>query len=50
MRMPYDGPFLKLPKRARYIGKTKIPFQSFGESLAYNLKKTIHDLPVSAYS
>jgi transposase, IS5 family len=49
MRMPYEGTFSKLPKRARYRGKTKIAFQNFGESLTYNLKKAIHYPPASAY-
>jgi transposase, IS5 family len=49
MRMPYEGTFSKLPKRARYRGKTKVAFQNFGESIAYNLKKAIHYLPESTY-
>ncbi len=49
MRMPYEGTFSKLPKRARYKGKTKVAFQNFGESLVYNLKKAIQYLPQSAY-
>jgi IS5 family transposase len=49
MRMPYEGTFSKLPKRARYRGKTKVLLQNFGESIAYNLKKAVHYLPESAY-
>ena len=49
MRMPFEGTFSKLPKRARYRGKTKVAFQNFGESITYNLKKAIHYLPQSAY-
>jgi IS5 family transposase len=49
MRMPYEGTFSKLPKRARYRGKTKVAFQNFGESIAYNLKKALQYLPQSAY-
>ena len=49
MRMPYEGTFSKLPKRARYRGQTKVAFQNFGESIAYNLKKAITYLPESAY-
>jgi IS5 family transposase len=49
MRMPYEGTFSKLPKRARYRGKTKVAFQNFGESISYNLKKAVHYLPQSAY-
>lgn len=50
MRMPYEGTFSKLPKRARYRGQTKVAFQNFGESMAYNLKKAIRYLPQSAYN
>lgn len=49
IRMPYEGTFSKLPKRARYKGLTKVAFQNFGESIAYNLKKAIQYLPQSAY-
>ncbi len=49
MRMPHEGTFSKLPKRARYRGQTKVAFQNFGESIAYNLKKAITYLPQSAY-
>ena len=49
MRMQYESTFSKLPKRARYRGQTKVAFQNFGESIAYNLKKAIHYLPQSAY-
>lgn len=49
MRMPYEGTFSKLPKRARYRGQTKVAFQNFGESMVYNLKKAIQYLPQSAY-
>lgn len=50
MRMPYEGTFSKLPKRARYRGKTKVTFQNFGESICYNLKKAIQYLPQSVYN
>lgn len=49
IRMPYEGTFSKLRKRARYKGKTKVAFQNYGESLAYNLKKAVQYLPLSAY-
>src|SRR5258708_14554773 len=48
MRMPYEGTFSKLPKRARYKGQTKVAFQNFGESMTYNLKKAIRYLPITA--
>jgi Transposase and inactivated derivatives, IS5 family len=41
MRMPYEGTFSKLSKRARYKGKTKVAFQNYAESIAYNLKKAV---------
>jgi transposase, IS5 family len=50
MRMPYEGTFSKLPKRARYRGQTKVAFQNFGQSIAYNLKKAITYLPQTAYN
>jgi len=45
MRMPYEGTFSKLSKRARYRGTTKVAFQNFAESIAYNLKKAVHYFP-----
>jgi len=50
IRMPYESTFSKLSKRARYRGKTKVAFQNFGESIAYNLKKAINYLPLTAYN
>ena len=50
MRMPYEGTFSKLRKYTRYRGKTKVAFQNFGESIAYNLKKAIQYLPTTAYN
>jgi IS5 family transposase len=50
MRMPFEGTFSKLPKRARYRGQTKVAFQNFGESMTYNLKKAIRYLPQSTYN
>jgi IS5 family transposase len=49
MRMPYEGTFSKLSKRARYRGQTKVAFQNFGESMTYNLKKAIRYLPETTY-
>jgi transposase, IS5 family len=40
-RMPYEGVFSKLRKRARYKGKVKVFMQCIFESIVYNLKKTI---------
>lgn len=50
MRMPYEAIFSKLPKKARYRGKTKVGFQNFGESICFNLKKALQYLPIAAYS
>lgn len=50
MRMPYEGTFAKLPKRARYRGTVKVAFQNFGESIVYNLKKALQYVPTSAYA
>ncbi len=50
IRMPYESTFSKLPKRARYRGKTKVAFQNFGESISYNLKKALQYLPITAYN
>jgi len=41
MRMPYEGTFSKLSKRARYKGKTNVAFQNYAESIVYNLKKAV---------
>lgn len=49
MRMPFEGTFSKLPKKARYRGKTKVAFQNFGDSICFNLKKALQYLPQSAY-
>jgi len=49
MRMPYEGTFSKLPKKARYRGQTKVAFQNYAQSIAYNLKKAMQYLPTTAY-
>lgn len=41
VRMPFEGIFSKLEKRARYRGLTKVTFQNFFQSIAHNLKKAI---------
>lgn len=41
LRMPFEGVFSKLTKRARYRGLTKVHFQVLAESLAHNLKRLI---------
>ena len=47
IRMPFEGTFSKLNKRARYRGKQKIEFQNQMQSLVYNLKKAIKILPAN---
>jgi len=41
LRMPFEGTFSKLSKRARYRGLSKVSFQNTFQSLAYNLKKLL---------
>jgi IS5 family transposase len=45
IRMPFEGTFSKLKKRARYRGNVKVLFQSFAEAICFNLKKAIKLLP-----
>lgn len=45
IRMPFEGTFSKLNKRAKYRGSAKVLFQCFAEAIAYNLKKSIRILP-----
>jgi len=45
IRMPYEGTFSKLEKRARYRGLVKVLFQSFAQSICFNLKKAVKILP-----
>lgn len=50
IRMPYEGTFSRLPKRARYRGQTKVVFQNYAQSICFNLKKAIQYLPIPVYS
>ena len=45
-RMPFEGTFSKLRKRAKFRGKAKVVFQNFFESICHNLKKAITILPM----
>ncbi|OGZ56170.1 MAG: hypothetical protein A3H64_00390 [Candidatus Ryanbacteria bacterium RIFCSPLOWO2_02_FULL_45_11c] len=45
IRMPFEGTFSKLKKRARYRGILKVEFQNLFQSLCHNLKKAITILP-----
>lgn len=50
VRMPYEGVFASLGKRARYRGLEKVVFQNFLQSICFNLKKAVQILPNPAYS
>lgn len=45
IRMPFEGTFASLSKRAKYRGQTMVVFQNFAESICFNLKKAIQVLP-----
>ncbi len=45
VRMPFEGTFSKLEKRARYKGLKKVVFQNFLDSIVHNLKKAVTILP-----
>lgn len=44
-RMPFEGNFSKLRKRAKFRGMVKALFQCFSEAICHNLKKAITVLP-----
>lgn len=46
VRMPFEGTFSKLNKKARYRGIIKVTFQCFFESICHNLKKAVTILPM----
>jgi IS5 family transposase len=48
IRMPFEGTFSKLRKRARYRGLLKMHFQNFFEAIVHNLKKALTILPQRA--
>jgi len=45
VRMPFEGVFSKLNKRARYRGQAKVTMQCFLEAICHNLKKAVKILP-----
>lgn len=45
VRMPFEGTFSKLEKRARYKSLKKVIFQNFLNSIVHNLKKAVTILP-----
>lgn len=46
IRMPFEGTFSKLRKRARYRGLVKVTFQNFFEAIVHNLKKAVTVIPL----
>lgn len=46
IRMPFEGTFSKLNKRARYKGKVKVLAQCYMQSICYNLKKAIRFIKI----
>lgn len=46
VRMPFEGTFSKLRKRAKFRGKVKVLFQCFAEAICHNLKKAVMILPM----
>lgn len=44
-RMPFEGNFSKLKKRAKFRSQVKVLFQCFSEAICHNLKKAILILP-----
>ena len=50
VRMPFEGTFASLSKRARYRSLKKIIFQNFLQSICFNLKKAITIAPNLAYT
>jgi IS5 family transposase len=41
LRMPYEGVFSKMSKRARYRGKVKVYFQALMEAMVHNIKRLV---------
>lgn len=48
IRMPFEGVFSKMSKRARYRGHAKVVMQVFFQAITYNLKKAVHILIIGA--
>jgi len=44
-RMPFEGNFSKLRKRAKFRSQVKVLFQCFSEAIVHNLKKAVVILP-----
>lgn len=48
-RMPFEGNFSKLRKRAKFRSRVKVLFQCFSEAICHNLKKALTILPVETF-
>jgi len=49
-RMPFEGNFSKLRKRAKFRSQVKVLFQCFSEAIVHNLKKAVVILPAEKCS
>lgn len=49
-RMPFEGTFSKLRKRAKFRSQVKVLFQCFSEAIVHNLKKALVALPKESFS
>jgi len=47
VRMPFEGSFSKLRKRAKFRGQRKVAMQCFMEAICHNLKKAVRILPIN---
>jgi len=45
VRMPFEGIFSKMSKRARYRGHAKVTMQAYLQAIAHNLKKAVALIP-----
>ena len=48
IRMPFEGVFSKMSKRARYRGHAKVVMQAFLQAITHNLKKAVRILTIEA--
>lgn len=47
VRMPYEGVFSKMHRRAKYRGLVKTQFQAFMEAIVYNIKRSVKIMELS---
>lgn len=48
-RMPFEGTFSKMRRRAKFRGQVKVTAQCFMEAICHNLKKALVALPLSTF-